>query len=257
VTAQISAKPFFTVIIATYNAEATIVRSVESVLTQIERPQLVIVDGASSDRTIELLAPYRNGDVEVICERDEGVYDAWNKGLQVAQGEWVIFIGADDYYPNVHCLAALRHHLSMAHPETEIAYGQVHVVNEHGRELSVENLPWEQCSKKLNINMPFTHVGTAHRALMFQRRAFDSAFRIAGDYHFLYGSLSHVLPIHVPEYVVNMTRGGLSTSIKNRLRLLAELQRVRKIYNIPVPAATKIWTLIKIFIYNAIKLTSP
>jgi glycosyltransferase involved in cell wall biosynthesis len=246
-----SSSPFFTVIIATYNAEATVVKSIESVLTQTERPQVILVDGLSKDRTVALARPFEAQGLEVICERDQGVYDAWNKGIAKATGQWIIFLGADDFYNSPTCLAQLRQRLDAASPHTEVAYGLVKVVDAKGSLVAEENRPWEQVSLQLPVNMPFTHVGTAHRRTMFRDRKFNPAFRIAGDWHFLYPSLVKQRPLFIPEYVIHMGAGGLSTNPRSRRRLIREIKAVQADYQINIPLKQKIWLGAKYVYYSA------
>jgi glycosyltransferase involved in cell wall biosynthesis len=242
--------PFFTVIIATYNAEATVVKSLESVLAQTERPQIILVDGLSKDRTMALAQPFEAQGVELICERDEGVYDAWNKGIAKATGEWVIFLGADDYYDSPTCLATLRAKLTAADTRSDVAYGRVKVVDADGTIVAEENHPWEEVRAQLPVNMPFTHVGTAHRRTMFAQRKFNPAFRIAGDYHFLYPSLIKQSPLFIPDYVIHMGAGGLSTNPRTRRRLIREIKAVQSDYSINIPLRQKVWLDAKYAYYS-------
>ena len=248
------APPFFTVIVATYNVEATIIRCLDSVYSQVERPQVILADGLSADNTMQVIEPYRKKGLEVICERDLGVYDAWNKGLALARGQWIIFMGADDYYADQNALQKLRLRLLSAPSSTTVAYGAIESVDVTGKLLARENVPWEQCRSRLNINMPFTHVGCAHRADLFKSRRFDISYRIAGDYNFLYPEIVKNPPLFVDEYLIKMTYGGLSTSIKGRISLLREIIRIRAERGILVPLSSRVWTRGKLIFYRAIRI---
>lgn len=203
----IDQKPFFSVVIATYNAATTICKSIESVLSQNERAQILIMDGLSSDDTVVLARRYELQGVNVHVEKDNGVYDAWNKGLDHAQGEWIIFLGADDYYNDPNALGALRKSLDSVHKQFKIAYGKVEMVNDSGAVISIDNKPWGECSGTLRKNMPYTHTGSAHHRSIFFDKRFDPEFKIAGDYNFLYSFLLKEAPLFVPEYVVQMGGG--------------------------------------------------
>ena len=83
------------IIIATYNSEKTIENSVKSVLNQdYKNIELIIVDGSSTDNTINILKKFKN--IICISEKDNGVYDAFNKGIKIAKGNWLYFLGSDD-----------------------------------------------------------------------------------------------------------------------------------------------------------------
>lgn len=88
-------KPKITVITPTYNAERDIIKCIESVACQTYLPiEHLIIDGGSTDSTLELANKYSN--LKVITEKDDGIYDAMNKGVKYASGEWIYFLGADD-----------------------------------------------------------------------------------------------------------------------------------------------------------------
>lgn len=85
------------IIIATYNAEKYIRRALNSVYSQdYKNIECIVVDGKSSDRTIDIVEEYRKKGVRYISEKDLGIFDALNKGIKLATGEWIYILGADD-----------------------------------------------------------------------------------------------------------------------------------------------------------------
>lgn len=85
------------IIIATWNAENTLKECLDSIVPQLtEETELILIDGGSCDDTNEIIDSYGKNVSVHISERDKGIYDAWNKGVKVAHGDWVMFIGADD-----------------------------------------------------------------------------------------------------------------------------------------------------------------
>ena len=90
-------KKKISIIIATFNASATIKRCLDSIVPQLtEECELVIIDGGSKDSTNEIIDSYGDKIAIHVSEPDKGIYDAWNKGIRLSSGEWVAFIGADD-----------------------------------------------------------------------------------------------------------------------------------------------------------------
>ena len=89
---------FVSVVISTYNAEKNLQRAIDSVLSQecSDDIELLIVDGCSTDNTIDILKENSDRISWWISEEDNGIYDAWNKALLHAKGNWIIFLGADD-----------------------------------------------------------------------------------------------------------------------------------------------------------------
>lgn len=93
-------KPLVSIIIATFNSEQTLPKALESVISQdFQDWECIIVDGQSSDKTISIVKEYTKKDIRIsyISEKDKGIYDAFNKGWQLAKGEWIYYLGSDDY----------------------------------------------------------------------------------------------------------------------------------------------------------------
>ncbi len=92
-------KTELTIIIATYNAEATLKRALESViLLSYQNWECLVIDGASTDRTMNIVQDFEriDGRIRHISESDHGLYDAFNKGIKNAKGDWIYYLGADD-----------------------------------------------------------------------------------------------------------------------------------------------------------------
>ncbi|MCC8194941.1 MAG: glycosyltransferase, partial [Deltaproteobacteria bacterium] len=90
--------PFFTIVTATYNAAEVLSGLLDSLTAQTcQSFEVLIQDGGSSDATVEIIAGYKDRlNVRWASEKDSGIYDAWNKALPAARGEWILFLGADD-----------------------------------------------------------------------------------------------------------------------------------------------------------------
>ena len=89
--------PLISVVIVVYNAEATIGYAIDSVLQQTYKKfELIIIDGESKDHTVQIVKSYKDKINYFISEKDKGIYDAMNKGITAAKGEWILFLGADD-----------------------------------------------------------------------------------------------------------------------------------------------------------------
>lgn len=95
--------PLVSIIIPTYNAGDTLIKALESILEQTCPDwEVIFVDGLSCDNTINIIGRYAslNGQIRYISEKDNGIYDAMNKGLSLARGKWIFFLGADDVLEN-------------------------------------------------------------------------------------------------------------------------------------------------------------
>ena len=89
--------PFFSIIIPTFNSEKTINYCIESVLSQtFSNFEILIIDGASKDQTVNLTKSFGDSRIKIISEPDQGIYDAMNKGIINSSGQWLYFLGSDD-----------------------------------------------------------------------------------------------------------------------------------------------------------------
>lgn len=92
-----SSESKISVIIATYNSSKVIKRCLDSLIDQENKAfNIVIVDGNSDDGTLNLIKQYNFQNISIISEPDNGIYDAWNKGLKLVTTDWVFFLGSDD-----------------------------------------------------------------------------------------------------------------------------------------------------------------
>jgi glycosyltransferase involved in cell wall biosynthesis len=90
--------PLFSIIIPTYNSESSLKITLDSILEQTFGDfEIVILDGNSKDTTVLIAESYHDSRIKISSEPDKGVYDAMNKGIQQAKGEWLYFLGSDDY----------------------------------------------------------------------------------------------------------------------------------------------------------------
>ena len=104
------------IVIATYNAEKTIKRCLDSIVYQkTNEIELVIVDGASTDHTLDIIRDYSSLIDVLISEKDNGVYDAWNKALKLVTGKYIQFLGADDLYLDNSLIEYVNYALSLSH----------------------------------------------------------------------------------------------------------------------------------------------
>lgn len=140
------------IITITYNAEATIKRTLDSVARQAcQDIEHIFIDGASKDNTVALLTDYRNVNggkynIEIISEPDRGLYDAMNKGLKKAKGQWVCFLNSGD---KLHDENTLKTIVSLTSENSGIIYGNTDIVDSDGKFLYKRRLaPPEHLSWK-------------------------------------------------------------------------------------------------------------
>ncbi|MBR4381420.1 MAG: glycosyltransferase [Bacteroidaceae bacterium] len=125
--------PTFSIITVTYNAEATIEVTLHSVQQQTYRQiEHIIVDGGSKDHTLSIIEKYKDSYLHVISEPDKGLYDAMNKGIHLAKGDYLCFLNAGDTFHEVDTLEKIvngNRELSIVNRQSSILYGQTAIVN--------------------------------------------------------------------------------------------------------------------------------
>lgn len=171
-----------TIITAAYNAGKTIEQTISSVVHQ-DYPNIeyIIIDGGSTDETVSVIERYASFyNIIWISEADQGLYDALNKGVRMATGDYVEIIGADDAFVSKGVISRV---VSEMEDGTDVFAGQAWFVDEKRKKQAVHS----------NINMrdPLTYRGgmTPHAAMFVRRelllrQPFDTSYRIAADYKF-------------------------------------------------------------------------
>lgn len=200
----------FSVVIATYNCGATIERAIKSVLIQkTDDVELIVVDGASKDNTLDVLNRYKNDIDFFVSEPDKGVYDAWNKALTKVRGEWIMFLGGDDYYSQGIFEKYKAFLASNYVSNVDIVSARCQLVNSHGAKLRVFGAPylWEEFRNKNRLS----HASVLHNNALFKELGnFNLQFNISADYEFLLRRKLNSL--FMDEVVVYMQDGGMSYS---------------------------------------------
>ncbi len=189
-------KPLITIIIALLNSGKTLEQCLRSVLSQsYTNRELILMDGGSVDGTIPIIKNYEN---DITCwesSSDDGVYHAWNKALKHANGEWICFLGADDYFWNDSVLETYLPQLKTASASgIRVVYGRVVRIDKMGKMVRLWGKPWKKIRWQMPHGMPLgmPHTGLMHHISPFKYHGlFDDNLKLAGDYEFLLWELKH------------------------------------------------------------------
>lgn len=213
------------IIIATYNAAKTLKRCLDSIVPQLtDETELIIIDGASKDATNDIINSYGENITVHISEPDLGIYDAWNKGIKISNGEWIMFIGADDALtPNA--LKDYCRYLAIdGHNDLDFVSAKLKAIDDFGRFISYNGGIWDY--KRCRRNMEITHVASITNRKYFERIGlFDIRYKICGDYELLMRGGTAMKAGFVDSIIAIMTIGGVSFSVKG----LKEMRTIRRI----------------------------
>ena len=225
------------IVIATYNAEKTIRRCLESVVdTQSFEGfelDIVVIDGGSADGTVEIVESFAELLGYWESNPDRGLAHAWNKGVSHAIGDWIIFLGADDYLWSSDSLEKMAPLLASMCNLTKIVYACVMGVEASGKQLGIWSSEWNR-KKFLYGQMYFSHQGVFHHKTLFtQYGMFDESYCLALDYELMFRYLMNNDAIFVPNVIVSaMQSGGMSNTPSNAIKTLREFARARRKNNV-------------------------
>ena len=121
--------PFFSIIIPTFNSAKTLNSAIESVLNQsFDKYEILIIDRVSCDETLKIAQSFNDERIRILSDMDKGIYDAMNKGIKLAKGEWVYFLGSDDRFYDETILDKVSLYKSFS----KIIYGNVLISGDAG-----------------------------------------------------------------------------------------------------------------------------
>lgn len=154
-------QPKISVITVVYNGQNLLEGTIKSVINQTyNNIEYLIIDGKSKDKTVDIIKQYESNIANWISESDNGLYDAMNKGLKMATGDFVLFMNAGDQFSN---LTVLETVFSKYDDQTDVLYGEVMMVDENRKaigtrtEITTRKLPQKLTWKSMKLGMVVCH----------------------------------------------------------------------------------------------------
>ncbi|SRX55349.1 glycosyltransferase family 2 protein [Aequorivita sp. CIP111184] len=208
-----------TIVIPTYNCQGTIKEALNSILSQsFKNVEILIIDGASTDNTLKILQEYKTQEENLIVHsaKDEGIYDAMNKGIKLAKGEWLYFMGSDDTLYETTILekvAKLIEDLTY-----NVIYGNVKIIGNTGwaKDGAIYDGKFDT-SKILKTNI-------SHQAIFYKSRFikekivfFNLNYSVCSDWDFNLRCWSKTDFYYSDIIIANFFSGGLSTNGSDKL----------------------------------------
>ncbi len=219
----------FSIIVACKNEVAHIEQCIASVQNQTYgKWELIIVDGASSDGTQEMIQANMKETDHWISEPDQGIHEAWNKALDLASGEWIYFLGADDVFASADVLEQVNRRIQAdGLHEFDLVCGAIQLRNGRTQKIYpplIDRFPYRM----------IPHQGAFHSKKLFaNHNRYSDQFRIRTDYEFLVRLWSkHGLKMYPLNMNVAVYSGGISMSNCYRLRIFRETFHIRKQYHL-------------------------
>lgn len=238
------------IITVTYNAGATIGRTLESVAAQ-RWPDVehLVIDGASTDQTLEIARRYPHA--TVISEPDRGLYDAMNKGLRRATGDYLCFLNAGDTLHSPDTLTHLAERVAASPAPVGIAYGDTDIVDDEGRFLRHRRLTPPECLTWRSFRQGML---VCHQAFYVNRQiapSYDLAYRFSADFDWCIrcmqeGERQGMPNLYVREPLADYLHEGMTTA-NHKASLLERFRIMAKHYGLLPTVGQHIW-----FIFRAL-----
>jgi glycosyltransferase involved in cell wall biosynthesis len=205
--------PKITIITVTLNASLLLKQTIESIINQTySNIEYIIIDGASTDNTLDIIKKYKRYITYWISEPDEGIYDAMNKGLEKATGEWINFMNAGDSFSEIYTISKV---FKLLKSETDIIVGNTNLINKN-------NITY---IKALGLEGVFDEMFCCHQSMfvkssIIKQLKFDTSFKIAADYDFSLKCYTLKKKFQFLDFAVaNFIDGGLSEINIKQMRI--------------------------------------
>lgn len=222
-------QPKLSVITIVYNNVADIERTMLSVLQQTyPNIEYIIVDGLSTDGTLDIIKKYQDRLGKFISEKDEGIYDAMNKGLAVASGDYVLFMNSGD---EIYAKDTVAKVFATAE-EADIYYGETEMINASGQSLGRRrhkapgNFTWRSFKYGMSVG---------HQAIYVKRflaEPFDRRYHLSADIDWILKAAKKAKQIvNVHQYVAKYLVGGMSKK-RHRQSLVERFDIMKRYYGL-------------------------
>ncbi len=254
----------FTIVTITYNAAAVIDRTLESVFRQTyEGVEHLIIDGASTDDTLQRVEAYKqrsdasDGGHKVIIqsEPDHGIYDAMNKGLTQASGDYIVYMNAGDFFPESDTLEQIAHRCRLNElPSDElpaVLYGNTNIVDAEGRYLHPRRLqpPAQLTWRSFRHGMLVCHQAFYARTDLAKNLQYDIQYKYSADVDWCIRVMREGERAALPLYNINMvvanyTEEGATTR-HHRESLMERFHIMRRHYGLVSTLLMHLWFVVR------------
>jgi glycosyltransferase involved in cell wall biosynthesis len=203
------------IITVCYNSASTIRDTLESVLSQTYHDiEYIVIDGASKDTTLAIISEYEGRISTVISEPDKGIYDAMNKGIKLATGDYVGILNSDDVFSNSSTIELLVNFLQ-ANPECDASYANLVFVQRDNTDVVTRKYSSSRFSAwKIRFGIMIPHpTFYARRRLFEQFGCYKLGYRVSADFELMTRFIKHGIKFsRHDESMVKMRQGGISTT---------------------------------------------
>ena len=236
-----------TIVTVTYNCVSCLEKTIQSCISQdYKNKEYIIIDGGSSDGTVDLIKKYSSSINFWLSESDKGIFDAMNKGIKHSTGDWIVFMNAGDFFYN-------EQTISRIFQEDVSGYGVI-----HGKHAAIvdgeiqlrEQKPFYAVKKKMR-GMGFSHQACFVKSELARKHLFSPTFRLSADYNQIYTLYykEHAKFKQV-DFTVAVMNGNDGATRHQYMRHLDEVCRICEEANYCEKLAFKCYHTIRMFYHN-------
>lgn len=217
----------FSIITVVFNGESEIIKTLCSIDEQVcDDYEYIIIDGQSKDKTVEMVEKHHTRVDMLISEPDKGIYDAMNKGVQLAKGKYIIFMNAGDTFASPDSLAIVEKYLSES--DVDLLAGSAKVIYpDHSTKKKTGMKPY-----KNSKYMPVCHQSLFAKRDVLLRFPFDLSYKLAADFNFIMHAINADCSFLLIDDDISLVSAGGVSDIK-RCAVWNEYQRVHDKFNKP------------------------
>ncbi len=222
---QTGFKPVLSIITVVYNNAKDIERTLLSVLSQTyTNIEYIVIDGGSTDGTLQIIESYRHRIAVLVSEKDKGIYDAMNKGLRLAGGDYVLFMNSGDELYSPHTVEKVF----STKPNADIYYGETEMYSQEWKSLGRRRhkVPGQLTFQSFKYGM-----SVSHQAIYIRRQLagfYNPQYKLSADIDWILNALKEARKVvRVEGYVAKYLVGGMSKkrhreSLKERFAILSK-----------------------------------
>jgi putative colanic acid biosynthesis glycosyltransferase len=220
-------RPLISVITVVYNNRQGFRETAQSVIEQEDADaEWVVIDGGSTDGTVEEIAKVRHAIASWCSERDRGIYDAMNKGIARARGEFLVFMNSGDRFAGRDTLKRVSQVIAAADPDIGMVLGAARF--ELSPSFSYVQSP-RPLDRYIRHSLPTSHQAMFFRTDLHRRALFDPSIRIAADYDAICRMyLINPKAAYLPDVVARVWRGLESNSIRHPMKNILDMARTQR-----------------------------
>lgn len=223
--------PKFSIITVTYNADKILEDTIQSVISQTYHSfEYLIIDGGSKDNTLHIVNQYKDRIHRIVSEPDQGLYDAMNKGIRLATGDYLCFLNAGDKLHGMDTLQLMVHSMQKLKELPDVLYGETAIVDSNGHFLRMRRLstPQELTWKSFQKGMLVCHQAFFAKRELAKDENYNLSYKFSADFDWCIRIMKRAKYMHNTRLTLidylneGMTTKNHKASLKERFRIMVK-----------------------------------